>query len=97
MAVITGRPGSDTLTGTDGTDLIFGLDGADRLSGGADNDVFVFGRMLEPFTTVEELRSDTGVGPGNRDIVLDFQQGKDLLDLSAYENILARPGVPRSS
>jgi hypothetical protein len=92
--LIRGGGGDDWLNGGHDADTLVGGVGVDRLSGGADDDVFVFGRMLEPGTTVEELRIDTGVGPGNRDIILDFQQGKDLLDLSAYENFFARPGVP---
>jgi hypothetical protein len=34
------------------------------------------------------------VGPGERDLVLDFQQGEDKLDLGGYANLFARPGTP---
>lgn len=92
--LIRGGGGDDALHGGDGADTLVGGVGVDSLSGGEGRDVHVFGRMLEPFTTVEELRIDTGVGPGDRDLILDFRQGEDVLDLSAYRNILARPGVP---
>ena len=58
--------------------------------GGAGPDVFVFGRGLEPFASSFAL--DTGVGPGNRDLVLDFQEGTDRLDLQAYRNPFPDPG-----
>lgn len=92
--LIRGGGGDDVLGGGSGADTLVGGVGVDQLSGGDDADVFVFGRRLEPFNSFAEFRLDTGVGPGNRDVVLDFDQGEDKLDLSAYRNILARPGTP---
>lgn len=92
--LIRGGGGNDLLKGEDGADTLIGGVGVDTLNGGEDADVFVFGRRLEPFSSAVEWPLDTGEGPGNRDIVQDFQQGEDLLDLSGYQNILARPGVP---
>jgi Ca2+-binding RTX toxin-like protein len=92
--LIRGGGGNDTLVGGRGNDTLVGGVGVDTLIGGAGRDVFVFGRLLEPFTSAVEFPVDTGTGPGNRDLILDFRQGRDQLDLSAYENILARPGVP---
>lgn len=92
--LIRGGGGDDLLHGGNGMDTLVGGVGVDTLIGGEDADVFVFGRRLEPFTSAVEWPLDTGVGSGDRDLVLAFRQGEDKLDLSAYENILARPGVP---
>jgi Ca2+-binding RTX toxin-like protein len=92
--LIRGGGGDDLLHGGSGRDRLVGGLGLDTLIGGAGQDVFVFGRGLEPFPLPQQLLTDTGIGPGNRDLVLDFRQGEDLLDLSAYRNIFARPGVP---
>jgi hypothetical protein len=51
--------------------------------------VFRFGRSLEPFSF--SLSLDTGVGPGQRDVILDFQDGADRLDFSAYWNFTGLP------
>ena len=99
--LLFGGAGGDLLRGGGGGDLLYGGSGQDTLVGGVDvdtliggtgRDVFVFGRFLEPFVTNFAL--DTGVGPCNRDLILDFHQGQDRLDLSAYRNISARPGTP---
>ena len=55
---------------------------------------FLFGRGLEPFAS--DFSLDTGVGPDNRDLVVDFRQGQDVLDLSGYRNIFTGPGGPAS-
>ncbi|MFC7478256.1 calcium-binding protein [Dankookia sp. GCM10030260] len=69
--VLDGGPGKDTLIG--GVDV-------DTLIGGEGTDVFAFGFGQEPFSFRFSL--DTGVGPGNRDIILDFRDGEDKIDLS---------------
>jgi Ca2+-binding RTX toxin-like protein len=92
--LIRGGGGDDLLHGGGGNDTLIGGVGVDTLIGGAGCEVFVFGRRLEPFTSAVEFPLDTGTGPGNRDLIVDFRQGKDQLDVSAYQNILARPGVP---
>lgn len=82
-----GGDGNDTINGAGGDDVIDGGSGGDSLIGGVDNDTmaggagadrFVFGipTIGRPF--------DTGHGPGNRDVVLDFRTGEDLLDLRGY-------------
>jgi Ca2+-binding RTX toxin-like protein len=82
--LLRGGGGSDVLDGGSGADTLVGGVGVDMLTGGTGRDVFVFGRSLEPFATYFGL--DTGVGPGNRDVIPDFRQGEDRLDVSAYEN-----------
>jgi Ca2+-binding RTX toxin-like protein len=86
--------GDDLLRGGDGADTLGGGVGVDTLLGGDGPDIFVFGRAVEPGTSPPAAGLDSGVGPGNRDIVGDFVQGEDRLDLSNYANIFARPGVP---
>ena len=80
-AILAGR-GDDLLRGERGDDLLVGGPGGDTLVGGPGADVFRFGWVREPpagdaFTFV----LDSGVGAGNRDVVLDFRQGQDKLDL----------------
>ena len=61
-----------------GVDLLRGGAGADRLRGEAGGDVF----DLDP--------GDTGVGAGRRDLMLDFAQDADRIDLASID---ARGGV----
>lgn len=91
--LIFGGGGDDLLFGGDGKDRLVGGAGVDTLVGGAGPDVFVFGRSLEPPNSTNPA-TDTGVGPGHRDIVLDFHEGQDRLDLSAYRNIITGPDAP---
>jgi Ca2+-binding RTX toxin-like protein len=83
--VIEGWGGGDTIFGGPGDDALIGSYDADRLTGGRGRDVFFFGLQPSagaPFPIVR----DTGVGDGNRDVVTDFQQGEDLLDLTGHRN-----------
>ncbi len=81
------RDGADLLLGGAGDDSIDGGGGDDWLRSGAGRDVFVFASG-SPFGP-----SDTGVGPDARDIVLDFHQGEDRIDLRGYANTVV-PGQP---
>ncbi len=85
--VLRGGGGGDRLDGGSGRDTLIGGTDADKLLGGTGRDAFVFGRGLEPGASSFAL--DTGVGPGNRDLVLDFHGGQDRLDLAAYRNFFA--------
>jgi RTX calcium-binding nonapeptide repeat (4 copies) len=88
--LLRGDGGDDLLVGGPDSDTLVGGVGVDTLIGGPGADVFRFGWVMEnSFVFV-----DSGVGEGNRDVILDFHQGQDKLDLSGYRNILARPGVP---
>ncbi|MDX2259232.1 MAG: calcium-binding protein [Hyphomicrobiaceae bacterium] len=88
---VSGTTGSNFLLGAGGEDLLEGLDGNDRLNGGAADDrlkggagadVLIGGPGLDTFIYQDGLQADTGVGEGNRDVIMDFVQGEDLIDLS---------------
>jgi Ca2+-binding RTX toxin-like protein len=63
--------GDDTLTGNGGNDVLVGGAGSDTMTGGAGGDLFVF-----------QSSADSAVGL-SRDVVTDFTQGADRIDLSA--------------
>ena len=65
-------PGDDSLAGSDGNDTLLAAAGDDTLSGGGGNDFLVGGSGADVFVVSAE--------PG-RDVVHDFHQGEDLLDL----------------
>ena len=85
--------GSDTLRGGAGDDRLSGGHGADALVGGDGADVFSFGTHV-PFNTNNVTPDifvlDTGVGEGARDVVRDFAQGEDHIDLSLLLNLAYR-------
>jgi Ca2+-binding RTX toxin-like protein len=78
--VINGGRGADQLHGGAGEDRLRGGEGADQLTGGAGADAFVLAVDF-PFGGLE-----TGVGPDARDVILDFCQGVDRIDLRGYAN-----------
>ena len=69
--LLDGGAGNDRLDGGAGNDRLMGGLGADTLTGGAGADIFQFKSIAH-----------SGVGVG-RDIVTDFEQGSDLIDLSS--------------
>lgn len=85
--------GADTIRGGDGDDWLSGGHGADRLVGGNGADVFAFGTHI-PFNTnaatPDIFALDTGVGDGARDVIRDFTQGEDVIDLSLLLNLAYR-------
>ena len=77
--------GDDTILGGEGDDWLSGGHGADHLWGGEGADRFAFGTHIpiDPFYITPEIHVlDTGVGKGARDVVHDFEQGTDRIDLS---------------
>jgi len=95
-----GESGNDTLLGGSGSDSLWGGAGADRLDGGAGNDVLKgdsgndrlvgglgrdklwggSGKDVFVFNTVQDSR------PGSaRDIIHDFQSGRDRIDLRGID------------
>ena len=67
---LNGDNGNDKLYGGSGNDILDGGSGADYLRGGSGNDVFVY-----------QDASDSNLCAWDR--IMDFQQGKDKIDLSA--------------
>jgi Ca2+-binding RTX toxin-like protein len=81
--------GNDSLFGNDavnllssgaGDDLIDGGAGSDRLVGGLGTDTLTGGAGADLFQFLTNEDSMVGLG---RDVITDFQQGSDLIDLSA--------------
>ena len=66
---LVGGSGADTLLGGTGADILIGGSGQDTLTGGEDWDTFYFGTII-----------DAGNG-ANRDVITDFHQGEDHIDL----------------
>lgn len=71
---LDGGAGDDTLYGGEGDDTLIGGTGRDRLSGSAGNDTFKFGALAE-----------SGTAATTRDLILDFLQGDDTIDLSIID------------
>ena len=83
--------GNDTLFGNDAANLLAGGDGTDSIDGGGGNDKIVGGRGADTLTggAGADLfqflsNGDSGLGL-NRDVITDFQQGSDKIDLSALD------------
>ncbi|AUH33271.1 calcium-binding protein [Paracoccus tegillarcae] len=74
--VIGGRGGDDILHGNYGRDWLVGDYGDDTLSGGHDRDVLVGGPGADVFVFIE--------GDKFSDVVRDFDDGVDRLDISAW-------------
>jgi hypothetical protein len=71
-----GFGGNDTLTGGLGNDDLIGGAGKDQLTGGAGADTFHYGAL-----------SDSGMTVGTRDLIADFEQGSDIINLSFIDAI----------
>ena len=72
---IYGYGGMDVLFGDEGRDSLLGGLGDDILAGGADDDRLLGGGGADTFVFVDD---------GSRDLVLDFETGVDVLDLTAF-------------
>lgn len=77
-----GRGGDDSLSGGFGVDVLYGNGGADMMSGGAGRDRFVY------FTA-----DDSGVGPGARDVIADFDAAAgERLEIGRIDADLSEAG-----
>ncbi len=74
-----GGGGNDSIDGGTGGDNIHGGAGADLLRGGTGNDVFVY----------EAISDSTQL---DTDVILDFENGQDKIDLSLIDADAAKPG-----
>ena len=75
-----GEGGNDFLLGGIGDDTLIGGDGDDILNGGLDRDILWGGDGVDIFEFLDVIESGTG---SSRDVIKDFEQGVDLIDLSA--------------
>lgn len=75
-----GGAGVDSLLGGTGADTLDGGAGADLIEGGVGNDVLTGGSGADTF----RWRAEDAVG-GQRDTVLDFARGEDVLNLSLID------------
>jgi D-alanyl-D-alanine carboxypeptidase len=71
---LSGRDGADVLDGGNGRDVLTGGNGQDFLTGGAGRDVFDFNSVWE-----------TGPASSSRDVITDFEQGQDVIDLAGID------------
>ncbi len=79
---ITGSMQADTIMGGAGADTLNGSYGADELTGGSGADRFRY-----------QLIGDSGVAPGSRDMIKDFNRAQgDRIDLSYLDAIQAGDG-----
>ena len=78
--LVLGFDGDDDLSGGDGDDIVIAGDGDDTLSGGQGKDILVGGDGADVFRF--ELDEDDGDLEVVRDIIYDFVQGEDKIDLS---------------
>jgi Ca2+-binding RTX toxin-like protein len=76
-----GGEGNDTLSGGSGNDTLTGGRGVDTLTGGADADKFQF-----------DATTDSDPDLGGRDVIADFQQGMDKIDLSNIDSMVGASG-----
>ncbi|KQT56909.1 hypothetical protein ASG52_02175 [Methylobacterium sp. Leaf456] len=71
---LTGNEFAQVITGNAGANILTGGAGADRLTGGLGRDTFDF-----------NARTDSGATAATRDVILDFKQGEDRIDLSTID------------
>lgn len=69
-----GMAGNDVLNGGAGSDQLFGGKGMDRMTGGSGSDYFVFDSAEDSYRTADRSYSD---------VITDFGQGADGLDVRA--------------
>jgi Ca2+-binding RTX toxin-like protein len=74
--VLEGLGGNDVLTGSSFADLLIGGGGRDKMTGNGGADAFIF-----------EKPGDMGRTKSSRDIVTDFGEGKDHLDLKDIDAV----------
>ena len=85
---LQGGAGDDTHYGDAGNDIIKGYTGNDTIIGGAGSDTMTGGDGSDVFT-FEALGDSTASNENGMDIVTDFTQGEDVIDLSGlgYESM----------
>lgn len=80
---LRGMDGADVLYGYAGNDVLDGGAGADELYGGAGKDILTGGTEADVFLYF--MTTDSGTTAATRDVITDFQDGVDLIDLSKID------------
>jgi serralysin len=83
--ILDGGAGDDTLEGGDDNDILRGRNGEDELAGGLGRDSLTGGQGADSFVFRALTETVTGA---NRDQILDFEQGVDLIVVAGLS-----PGV----
>ena len=85
---LNGLAGNDRISALGGNDTIIGRLGADRLTGGLGKDLFVFTSILDSAMGQSGLINgafNQVQGSGLRDVIADFVNGQDDINLSAID------------
>ena len=95
--VAIGRNGNDVIRGLAGNDILVGDEGDGIYNSSPGNDILIGGLGKDTLTGDEghdtfrfESIADSGKTAATRDVITDFAQGDDLIDLSAID---ADPGL----
>ncbi|MER2509343.1 MAG: nitronate monooxygenase, partial [Amaricoccus sp.] len=90
---------ANVLKGNGGTDMLFGYGGDDTLSGGASFDNLVGGAGRDVLTGGSEAdsfdfaaRTDSGVTAATRDVITDFEDFVDVINLAPMDADSTRAG-----
>jgi Ca2+-binding RTX toxin-like protein len=75
--------GNNVIFAGAGNDVINGGPGNDMLWGGAGADIFQFNIL---FASPGSGTVSGGAGYGNRDKIMDFKQGSDIIDVSGWQD-----------
>jgi serralysin len=80
---LQGNSGADTLRGGSGADTLQGGNGNDRLTGGNGDDLLTGGLGADTFDF--NNLTDCGTADAGRDVIADFSQGEDVIDLAGID------------
>lgn len=96
---VEGSQGSETIIGSTASNLLDGNGGNDTIDGGSGNDTLIGGAGTDTMTDGDGSDvyrflsvTESGVGAGVRDILTDFTQGFDVIDLSPIDSNLLTAG-----
>jgi len=92
--LLAGNDGNDSITGSVGADMISGGNGNDFLDGGPGNDTIAGGLGSDRINSgrgadtivYQSINDSTGLSPSTMDVILAFEKGSDIFDLSALGN-----------
>ncbi|MFO1142469.1 MAG: calcium-binding protein [Amaricoccus sp.] len=94
-----GSAAENLLEGNGGTDMLFGYGGNDTLSGGASLDNLVGGAGRDILTGGADAdsfdfaaRSDSGATTATRDVITDFEDVRDVINLAGIDADSTRAG-----